>query len=114
MNIDRQAGRYRDIADIVYLLDVLVVVVHISYSNCWITYYCTRIEVSVLKAGWGWGPGWKFLVTEKKIAKIFSWGLKTQKKMKFFSLLNLGGGVWGAPRPHPGVARGRKTIHFFL
>ena len=23
-------------------------------------------------------------------------------------------GVWGAPRPHPGVARGRKTIHFFL
>ena len=24
------------------------------------------------------------------------------------------GGVWGAPRPHPGVARGRKTIHFFL
>ena len=24
------------------------------------------------------------------------------------------GGVWGAPRPQPGVARGRKTIHFFL
>ena len=23
-------------------------------------------------------------------------------------------GVWGAPRPHPGVARGQKTIHFFL
>ena len=23
-------------------------------------------------------------------------------------------GVWGAPRPHPGVARGRKTMHFFL
>ena len=23
-------------------------------------------------------------------------------------------GVWGAPRPQPGVARGRKTIHFFL
>ena len=23
-------------------------------------------------------------------------------------------GVLGAPRPHPGIARGRKTIHFFL
>ena len=39
----------------------------------------------------------------------------------FFSLRNLffgGGGdfgVFGAPHaPHPGVARGRKTIHFFL
>ena len=48
---------YRDIADIVYLLDVLVVVVHISHSNCWITYYCTRIEVSVLRAGRGHGGG---------------------------------------------------------
>ena len=48
---------YRDIADIVYLLDVLVVVVHISHSNCWITYYCTRIEVSVLRAGGGGGGG---------------------------------------------------------
>ena len=55
---------YRDISDIVYLLDVLVVVVHISHSNCWITYYCTRIEVSVLRAGRE-GLGWKFLVTEK-------------------------------------------------
>ena len=48
---------YRDIADIMYLLDVLVVVVHISHSNCWITYYCTRIEVGVLRAGWGGGGG---------------------------------------------------------
>ena len=38
-----------------YLLDVLVVVVHISHSNCWSTYYCTRIEVSVLRAGRGHG-----------------------------------------------------------
>ena len=32
--IDRLDDVYRDIADIVYLLDVLVVVVHISHSNC--------------------------------------------------------------------------------
>ena len=59
---------YRDIADIVYLLDVLVVVVHISHSNCWSTYYCTRIEVSVLRAGrrrgGDGGGGWKFLITD--------------------------------------------------
>ena len=45
---------------IVYLLDVLVVVVHISHSNCWGTYYCTRIEVSVLRAGRGRGVGGSF------------------------------------------------------
>ena len=58
---------YTDIADSVCLLDVLVVVVHISHSNCWSTYYCTRIEVSVLRAGRGRGGAggwWKFLVTE--------------------------------------------------
>ena len=42
-----------------------------------------------------------------------SWGSETHAKKK-----NSGGGgfwgVWGAPRPQPGVARGRKTIHFFL
>ena len=55
---------YRDIADIVYLLDVLVVVVHISHSNCWITFYCTRIEESFLRAGRvRGGGGGIFLVT---------------------------------------------------
>ena len=66
-------------------------------------------------------------------AKTSSWGLKTQTKnlggggvffpTKFFCskmflvFFSEGGGfwgVWGAPRPHPGVTRGRKTIHFFL
>ena len=96
-----------------------------------IIYYCTRIGVSVLRtgrgrAGGGGGGGEvEFLTEKKKFAKKCSWGLKTQKKkfLSFFSLLNLffqkcsffgGGGFWGAPRPHPGVARGRKTIHFFL
>ena len=43
-----------------------------------------------------------------------SWGSETHAK----KIKNRGGGefwgVWGAPRPHPGIARGRKTIHFFL
>ena len=43
---------YRDIVDIVCIY-LLVVVVHISHSKCWITYHCTRIEVSVLRAGRG-------------------------------------------------------------
>ena len=86
------------------------------------------------------GGGEVEFLTEKKIsAKKCSWGLKTpQKKKKNFFLRGGGGGgrkisefffptkiflvgggggfwgVWGAPRPHPGVARGRKTIHFFL
>ena len=55
--IDRLDDVYRDIAGFMYLLDVLVVVVHISHSNCWSTYYCTRIEVSVLRAGRGRGHG---------------------------------------------------------
>ena len=46
---------YRDIAGFVYLLDVLVIVVHISHSKCWITYHYTRIEVSVVRAGRGVG-----------------------------------------------------------
>ena len=58
---------HRDITDIVYLLDVLVVVVYISHCNFWIIYYCTRIEVSVLRAGRGrgGGVGWEFILTEK-------------------------------------------------
>ena len=72
----------------------------------------------------GWGGGWKFLATEFFFfAKTSSWGLKTQTKTFFFQKCSRGSetpggggiwGVWGAPRPHPSVARGRKTIHFFL
>ena len=84
-------------------------------------------------------PCWKFLVTEKKISLrnvpgvLKHGGGGGRRKMSkfffptnfFFSKMFLGfffsggggggfWGVWGAPRPHPGVARGRKTIHFFL
>ena len=125
--IDRLDDVYRDIVGIVYLLDVLVVVVHISHSKCWITYRC---------------GGWKFLVTEffsqKHLPGVLkrkkNWGGGEAKKFFLPTKLNknnvpgilkhmhkilFGGGggfwgVWGAPRPHPGVARGRKTIHFFL
>ena len=44
-----------------------------------------------------------------------SWGSETHANKNLF--FGGGGGfwgVWGALRPHPGVARGRKTIHFFL
>ena len=45
-----------------------------------------------------------------------SWGSETHANKNLFFGGGGGGfwGVWGAPRPHPGVARGRKTIHFFL
>ena len=60
--------------------------------------------------------GLKFLVTEKK--SFFSLLIFFFKNVPgVLKRIRVGGfwGVWGAPpRPHPGVARGRKTIHFFL
>ena len=106
-------GRLYDvyITDIVYLLDVLVVIVYMSFCNCW-DYLLLHEDcgVSVLRTGsgacrGGGGGGWIF--------KKCSWGSETHAKKIFFG----GGGfwgVWGAPRHHPGVPRGRKTIHFFL
>ena len=125
---------YTDIADSVYLLDVLVVVVHISHSKCWSTYYCTRIEVSVLRAGacgvWRGlgGGGWNFcLVTEnvfslrnvpgvlKRQTKKYFFGGRGRRKISkfffptkfFFQKCSWGAdfGVFGAPHPTRG-ARG--------
>ena len=71
------------ITDIVYLLDVLVVIVDMSYCNCW--------DYLLLHEDWGecseyWAGGeifnWKKQIPRKKC----SWGLKTPKK-------NLGGGA---------------------
>ena len=49
---------YTDIADSVYLLDVLVVVVHISHRNCW--------EYLLLHQDWGecsegWAGAWRWV-----------------------------------------------------
>ena len=128
------------ITDIVYLLDVLVVIVYMSYCNCWdyLLLHENWGECSEDWAGacrWGGGGGGVEYLTEKKffakkcswsffqsffsLLKFFfqkcSWGSETHANKNLF--FGGGGGfwgVWGAPRPHPGVARGRKTIHFFL
>ena len=129
-------GRLYDvyITDIVYLLDVLVVI-----NSLYVLLQLLGLFIIARELGWvfwrlgggvqvgGWGGGifnWKFF-----FAKKCSWGLKTQKKKKkknvpgvlkrmqtkiYFSGGGGFWGVWGAPRPHPGVARGRKAIHFFL
>ena len=92
---------YRDIADIAYLLDVLVVIVYISHCNCWIIYYCMRIEVSVLRAGRGRGGGGSFF------AKSVPGVLKRQKKFL--------GGCWGClgrPTPPPGGRAGLENDTF--
>ena len=118
------------ITDIVYLLDVLVVIVYMSFCNCW-DYLLLQEDWGECSEDWAgacrWGGEVEFLTGKKISAKKCSWGLKTQKKklfwggekfLSFFPLFFGGGGgfwgVWGAPRPHPGIARGRKTIHFFL
>ena len=76
------------ITDIVYLLDVLVVIVYMSYCNCWdyLLLHENWGECSEDWAGacrWGGGGGgifnWKIF-----FAKKCSWGLKTQKKIKKF------------------------------
>ena len=130
-------GRLYDvyITDIVYLLDVLVVIVYMSYSNCW-DYLLLHEDWGECSEDWAgacrWGGGGIFN-WNKFFAKKCSWGLKTVffPTKFFFSKMFLGfwnackqkfifrggggvWGVWGAPRPHPGVARGQKTIHFFL
>ena len=72
-----------------YLLDVLVVIVYMSFCNCWdyLLLHEDWGECSEDWAGacrWGGGGGKVEFLTEKKkkFAKKCSWGLKTQKKKK--------------------------------
>ena len=90
------------ITDIVYLLDVLVVIVYMSYCNCW-DYLLLHEDWGECSEDWGGmqvgGGGEVEFLTEKKIsAKKCSWGLKKkiiiiiwggggEKILSFFSLL---------------------------
>ena len=93
---------YTDIADSVYLLDVLVVVVHISHRNCW-EYLLLHQDWGECSEGWagawcvgmGGGGGWKFLVTEFFSRKSFV------PYYIFFS------------KNVPGVLKRMQTIFFF-
>ena len=136
VNIDRQAVWCVHYWHCVFIRCVGgYIIVYMSYHDTAIVgiiYYCTRIGVSVLRtgrghAGGGGGGGvgkvefltekknfWVFFPTKYFFSKMFL-GFWNACKQKF--IFRGGGGfwgVWGAPRPHPGVARGRKTIHFFL
>ena len=71
-----------------YLLDVLVVIVYMSFCNCWdyLLLHEDWGECSEDWAGacrWGGGGGVEFLTEKKCSAKKCSWGPKTQKKNLF-------------------------------
>ena len=110
--IDRLDDVYRDIADIVYLLDVLVVIVYISQCNCW-DYLLLHEDWGECSEGWagacGWGGGgggsfFQECMTSEKISLLnfffqkCSWGSETHK-------YKWGGGILGClghPTPPPG------------
>ena len=79
------------ITDIVYLLDVLVVIVYMSYCNCW-DYLLLHENWGECSEDWacrwggGGGGGGEYLTEKIFSLRKCSWGLKTQKKKK-----NLGG-----------------------
>ena len=121
------------ITDIVYLLDVLVVIVYICHTAIvGIIYYCTRIGVSVLRTGRGraGGGGGRWNIELKFFfAKKCSWGLKTRKKkiiifgggggekmflkrMQTKIYFSGGGGILGClgrPTPPPGGRAGSEN-----
>ena len=78
-----------------YLLDVLVVIVYMSFCNCW-DYLLLHEDWGECSEDWAgacrWGGGGKveFLTEKKKFAKKCSWGLKKKKKKKNF--------FWGGPK----------------
>ena len=134
-------GRLYDvyITDIVYLLDVLVVIVYMSYCNCWDYLWlhedwgeCSEDWAGACRwGGGGGGRGGGIFNWKKKC----SWGLKTPKKkiggggekfLSFFFLLKFswgsethanknlffGGGILGClgrPTPPPGGRAGSEN-----
>ena len=78
-------GRLYDvyITDIVYLLDVLVVIVYMSYCNCW-DYLLLHENWGECSEDWAGACRWgvEYLTEIFFFAKKCSWGLKTQKKKK--------------------------------
>ena len=85
------------ITDIVYLLDVLVVIVYMSYCNCW-DYLLLQCSwgLKTQKKNWGGGEFFSILIFFfKNVPGV----LKRMQKIIYFS-----GGDFGV----------RKTIHFFL
>ena len=82
------------ITDIVYLLDVLVVIVYMSYCNCWdyLLLHEDWGECSEDWAGacrWGWGGGEVDFLTEKKfplrnVPGVLKRPKKIQKKCFFW------------------------------
>ena len=83
MNIDRQAGPCAQIiADTVYLLDVLVVIVYISHCKVIVGLLIIARGLSVPRAGGGGGGGGrKFLLTDFIFAKNVPGVLKRTQKM---------------------------------
>ena len=109
------------ITDIVYLLDVLVVIVYMSYCNCW-DYLLLHEDWGECSEDWAgacrWGGGEVEYLTEKKIS------LRVFFPTKFFFLKNVPGvlkrmqakiyfsggggdfGVFGAPHAPTRGSRG--------
>ena len=107
-------------------------IVYMSYWNCW-DYLLLHEDCGECSEDWAgacrWGGGGRWNFITKKISakkcffptKIFFFknvpGVLKRMQTKIYFSGGGGGifGVFGAPHaPTPGVARGRKTIHFFL
>ena len=89
------------ITDIVYLLDVLVVIVYMSYCNCW--------DYLLLHEDWGeWTEGFFSLL--KFFCFKCSWGSETHaNKNLFFGGEGGDFGVFGAPHAPPGGRAGSEN-----
>ena len=80
---------------------------HLVFSN-WIIIFSQKHLPGVLKQKYFFGGEFFSLLNFffKNVPGVL-------KRMQIFYFFRRGGGfwgVWGSPRPHPGVARGRKTI----